>query len=93
MHLQKKYKVVIIIAITFLLILLIVNFWAGGSFGVRPSTNGCLGIPIRYKTVLKYFPEGDIGSNSFRYYVPAKNNSTFSNERIFCLGQDVWFGE
>jgi hypothetical protein len=92
----KKVFVIIVIFVLF-------HNLAGGAFGLRPTAHGCLGIPVSYSTINKFFPKGNFKIKvpffSFQYFAPSKaliQNKTgyeIYEKMDFCLGQDIWFGE
>jgi hypothetical protein len=62
-----------------------------GSFGLRTKTHRCIGFTLEPKTAY-YFPSGSFSfpllfGKKFIYDVGP------INERSYCLGQDMWFGE
>jgi hypothetical protein len=63
-----------------------------GSFGLRPVSHACLGLPLT-GSAFGWLPPGDLrfqaGLFSFRYWLEASSPS----DRPYCLGQDVWYGE
>lgn len=62
----------------------------GGSFGIRPQSHMCIGLPVR-SSIIRWLPDGDVGFDGIldiRYRV---TSGMF--ERTYCIGQDVWFGE
>ena len=84
--------VALFIVLVFLLQIIVVPFMGGvgGSFGLRPQTHGCFGLPIKSNFV-SWLPDGHIELNlflHFRYQV-----SSEISDRNYCLGQDIWFGE
>lgn len=65
-----------------------------GSFGIRLMTHDCIGLRIAAEQVTELLPEGDLEFHfllfHFRYAVP----TDFADaEQVFCVGQDIWFGE
>ena len=63
-----------------------------GSFGIRPTSHACAGLKVRGIN-LTFLPAGDVrfqaGRFSFRYWV----DKQASPERLYCIGQDIWYGE
>jgi hypothetical protein len=63
-----------------------------GSFGIRPMSHKCAGLHLN-GTAIDWLPAGDVhfraGLFSFRYWVDAEVQPT----RLYCIGQDIWFGE
>ena len=88
-----RKKIIIRAVIIFIIIFYTIHIGAGGSFGVRPTTHGCAGLEMTSRTVLNYFPKGDVEFSMpfhFRYFV---SEDYYKNNYNFCLGQDVWMGE
>ena len=84
--------VAVFVVLIFLLQIIIVPFIGGvdGSFGLRPQTHGCFGLPVK-SSLVSWLPDGFIELNMilhFRYQVPPE-----VSDRNYCLGQDIWFGE
>ncbi len=65
---------------------------ANGTFGLRPMSQGCLGLRLAGEK-LTWLPEGDSEARlllfTFRYQLPADPPA----DQTFCLGQDLWYGE
>ena len=65
-----------------------------GSFGIRTMTHDCIGVRISTDKAIELFPEGEIEFHfllfHFRYAVSTK---FADSDRVFCIGQDIWFGE
>jgi len=62
----------------------------GGTFGIRPVSHRCIGIPVDGATT-SALPTGDWGFSfllDVRYYMPQEREGV-----EFCLGQDIWMGE
>lgn len=63
-----------------------------GTFGLRPVSHECAGITLTGEWVSARLAPADwqkkVGYFSIRYQVPQE-----AEGRVFCLGQDVWFGE
>jgi len=90
----KYFAIVVILlfVLIFLLQIIVAPLLMGGSgsFGLRPQTHGCFGLPIK-SNLVRWLPDGDVELSillHFRYRVA----SEISN-RNYCLGQDIWFGE
>lgn len=71
--------------------------WMGGvagSFGARQQSHQCYGISLNSQNVPTWLPMADlstqIGLFSFRYQLTPQ---TFTSDRPYCIGQDLWFGE
>lgn len=84
--------VALFIVLVFLLQIIVVPSMGGvgGSFGLRPQTHGCFGLPIK-SNLVSWLPDGDIELNTFlhfRYQV-----SSEISDRNYCFGQDIWLGE
>ena len=64
-----------------------------GSFGIRPVSQGCIGLNVKSNIVYKFFPKGEFEFYRpfhFAYIVP----SEFSKMDFrFCIGRDFWVGE
>lgn len=63
-----------------------------GTFGLRPVSHRCAGLTVSGAAIAARLPsadwEGALGFFRVRYHVTRE-----ANERDYCLGQDVWFGE
>ena len=63
-----------------------------GSFGIRPMSHACAGPQLKGASI-RWLPTVDfrfkVGGFSFRYWV----DHQASPERLYCIGQDIWFGE
>ena len=63
-----------------------------GSFGIRPMSHKCAGLKV-LGIHLDWLPAGDVrfktGLFSFRYWVDEK----VQPDRLYCIGQDIWYGE
>ena len=63
-----------------------------GTFGLRPVSHQCAGLMLSSEAVTRQLPPADwekrIGFFHVRYFIPRE-----ADERKFCLGQDIWFGE
>lgn len=90
-----KYFVLAVLAffvLVFVLQMVVVPSMGGadGSFGLRPQTQVCLGLPI-HSDFVSWLPKGFVEMDTvlrFRYQV-----SPLVSDRYYCLGQDMWFGE
>ncbi len=64
-----------------------------GSFGIRSMTHDCIGLRVSAERAVELFPEGEIEFLfllfQFRYSVPSEFSDS---DRVFCIGQDLWFG-
>ena len=95
-HKYEQKKVILVVLVGIFIMLLFLQFIipiaissCGGSFGLRPMSHSCIGLKISPDTAM-IFPRGDIEFQflfHFRYHVLDKSSG------IFCLGQDIWFGE
>lgn len=87
--------VAVIILVSQLSYLLVAaNGGVAGSFGVRQMSHRCIGWQMDSKKAMEVLPEGDIEFRlllfHFRYSVLSDND--YSN-RVYCIGQDIWYGE
>lgn len=94
---KRKTIIIIGIIITVVVLLKGVQLFAGGSIGLRPSTQGCLGLKIGVAKVENIFPTGDF---CFSFPIQTcyivglpKDEMSFGGNNNYCLGQDVWMGE
>ena len=93
-----KYFIITIIGLIALTqlsgMLVAVRGGVAGSFGIRAMTHDCIGVRISTEKAIELFPEGEFEFHfllfQFRYSV----SSEFADsDRVFCIGQDIWFGE
>jgi hypothetical protein len=63
-----------------------------GSFGIRPMSHRCIGLRLTGASI-GWLPAADfrfsVGRFSVRYWV----DEAPTPERLYCIGQDIWFGE
>ena len=65
-----------------------------GSFGIRPRSHECIGFRISPELVAKSLPEGDFEFHFLLFHFRYAVSNEFSDpQRVYCIGQDVWFGE
>ncbi|MEA1978808.1 MAG: hypothetical protein U9N80_13030 [Chloroflexota bacterium] len=65
-----------------------------GSFGIRSMTHDCIGLRVRTEKALENFPEGETEFHFLLFHFRYSVSSDFADsERVFCIGQDIWFGE
>ncbi len=61
-----------------------------GSFGIRPVTHKCLGFTYLPKGS-GIFPSGEVEFNLIRFHF--RYSVSHNDDRPFCVGQDIWYGE
>ena len=67
---------------------------AGGSFGLRPVSNICVGFPLDAQNTLDWFAEDDTETHLGALYVRIWiDESHLELNRPYCLGQDIWLAE
>jgi hypothetical protein len=62
-----------------------------GTFGLRPVSHRCAGLTVSAEAAARLPSadwEGTLGFFHARYHVTRE-----ANDRDYCLGQDIWFGE
>ncbi len=65
-----------------------------GSFGIRPMTHDCIGLRIGAERTTELLPEGDFEFHFLLFHFRYSVLSEFADsDRVFCIGQDIWFGE
>lgn len=65
-----------------------------GSFGIRAMTHDCIGLRISTEKAIELFPEGEIEFHFLLFHFRYSVSSEFADsDRLFCIGQDIWFGE
>ncbi len=65
-----------------------------GSFGIRTMTHDCIGVRISTDKAIELFPEGEIEFHFLLFHFRYSVSSEFADsDRVFCIGQDIWFGE
>ena len=65
-----------------------------GSFGIRSMTHDCIGVRISTEKAIEILPEGEIEFHFLLFHFRYSVSSEFADsDRVFCIGQDVWFGE
>ena len=65
-----------------------------GSFGIRTMTHDCIGLRIDAKKATELLPEGDFEFHFLLFHFRYSVSSEFTDsDRVFCIGQDIWFGE
>ncbi len=91
-----KYFIIIIFSLVALTqlsgILVAGRGGVAGSFGIH--VHDCIGLRIGAEKATELLPEGDFEFHfllfHFRYSVSSK---IVDSDRVYCLGQDIWFGE
>ncbi len=65
-----------------------------GSFGIRAMTHDCIGLRISTEKAIELFPEGEIEFHFLLFHFRYSVSSEFADsDQLFCIGQDIWFGE
>lgn len=65
-----------------------------GSFGIRLTSHDCIGLRIPAEKVTGCLPEADIEFHFLLFHFRYAVSSEFADsDRVFCVGQDIWFGE
>ncbi|NOR89179.1 MAG: hypothetical protein GQ524_02905 [Anaerolineales bacterium] len=65
-----------------------------GSFGIRAMNHDCIGLRISTEKAIELFPEGEIEFHFLLFHFRYSVSSEFvDSDRVFCIGQDIWFGE
>jgi len=65
-----------------------------GSFGIRSMTHDCIGVRISAEKAVELLPEGEIEFHFLLFHFRYSVSSEFADSgRVFCIGQDIWFGE
>lgn len=96
---KKKYKLLLVIAITVLILPSVLQFFicsfsgGCGSFGLRPATHRCIGAEIDSEKVVNSLPSADIDFHFLLFHFNYRVHPKYSDWSRFCLGQDIWFGE
>jgi hypothetical protein len=67
-----------------------------GSFGIRSMTQDGIGLHISPGKAIELFPEGE-GEIEFHFQLfhfrYAVSSEFTDSDPVFCVGQDIWFGE
>lgn len=65
-----------------------------GSFGIRSMTHDCIGFRIGAEKAIELLPEGDFEFHFLLFHFRYSVLYEFADsDRVFCIGQDIWFGE
>lgn len=64
----------------------------GGSFGLRPMSHQCIGLKVMGEAI-DWLPAGDYRLTIGRFLIRYRVEEQVRPERIYCIGQDVWYGE
>lgn len=64
----------------------------GGSFGLRPMSHQCIGLKVMGESI-DWLPAGEYRLTIGRFLIRYRVEEQVRPERIYCLGQDVWYGE
>jgi hypothetical protein len=92
-------KLLLIILLGFVCLQIFFNFFPriiypgsiGGNFGLRPRSHACFGLALNPGLVRNLFIPGDISFKFlFSYY---EYHVDYKNSEVYCLGQDIWYGE